>query len=150
MRSRFKFTTFTLRSRDQRSNWMQDGCEFYMHSYMASKGSCFMVSGTIFQNHPLEVGPTQNPETMALQTLTTIGLFYFIMCEDPHEYKIHWNSLWLRARSHMSSHYTWGSGPHYMMLEVCWGRFGHSISFGLSQFPGHGSWLVCEVDSGPH
>jgi hypothetical protein len=24
---------------------------------------------------------------MALQTFTTLGLFYFIMCEDPHEYK---------------------------------------------------------------
>jgi hypothetical protein len=23
--------------------------------------------------------------------------------------KIHWNSIWLRARSHMTSHYTWGS-----------------------------------------
>jgi hypothetical protein len=22
--------------------------------------------------------------------------------------KIHWNSMWLRARSHMTSHYTWG------------------------------------------
>ena len=27
----------------------------------------------------------QNQETMALQTLTTVDLFYFIMCEDPHE-----------------------------------------------------------------
>ena len=23
--------------------------------------------------------------------------------------EIHWNSIWLRARSHMASHYTWGS-----------------------------------------
>jgi hypothetical protein len=28
------------------------------------------------------VGLTQNWETMSLETLTTIGLFYFIMCED--------------------------------------------------------------------
>jgi hypothetical protein len=27
----------------------------------------------------------QNRETMALRTLTTVDLFYFIMCEDPHE-----------------------------------------------------------------
>jgi hypothetical protein len=27
---------------------------------------------------------TQNQETMALRTLTTKGLFYFIMREDPH------------------------------------------------------------------
>ena len=28
---------------------------------------------------------TQNLETMALRTLTTVDLFYFIMGEDPHE-----------------------------------------------------------------
>ena len=45
----------------------------------------FMVTWTIFKNHLLEVGLTQNQETMALRTLTTVDLFYFIMCEDPHE-----------------------------------------------------------------
>ena len=78
---------FTLHLRDQRSMWMQDGCKVYMDSYMASNGSCFMVTWTIFKNHLLEVGLTQNWETMTLQTLTTVDLFYFIMCEDPHEYK---------------------------------------------------------------
>ena len=38
-----------------------------------------------FKNHLLEVGLTQNQEIMALRTLTTVGLFYFIMCEDLHE-----------------------------------------------------------------
>ena len=64
---------------------MQDGCKVYMDSYMASNGSCFMVTWTISKNHLLEVGLTQNRETMALRTLTTVGLFYFIMCEDPRE-----------------------------------------------------------------
>ena len=63
---------------------MQDGCKVYMGSYMASNGSCFMVTGIIFKNHLLEVGLTQNRETMTLQTLTTVDLFYFIMVEDPH------------------------------------------------------------------
>ena len=27
----------------------------------------------------------------------------------PKWIEIHWNSIWLRARSHMTSHYTWGS-----------------------------------------
>ena len=31
-----------------------------------------------------------------------------------------------------------------MMLEVCWNGL-WTLSFGLSQFHGHGSWLVCEV-----
>ena len=63
---------------------MQDGCEVYMDFYMASNGSCFLVTWTIFKNHLLEVGLTQNQETMALRTLTTIDLFYLIMREDPH------------------------------------------------------------------
>ena len=33
----------------------------------------------------MEVGLTQNLDTMALQALTTIGLFYFIMRKDLHE-----------------------------------------------------------------
>jgi len=51
-----------------------------MDSYMASNGSCF-------KNHLLEVWPTQNRETIALRTLTTVDLFYLIMCEDLHEEK---------------------------------------------------------------
>ena len=61
---------------------MQDGCEVDLDSYMASNGSCFMVTWTIFKNRLLEVGLTQNRQTMAL---TTVGEFYFIMCEDPCE-----------------------------------------------------------------
>ena len=64
---------------------MQDGCKVYMDSYMTSNGSCFMVTWTVFKNHMLEVGLTQNWETKALRMLTAVRLFYFIMCEDPHE-----------------------------------------------------------------
>jgi hypothetical protein len=76
---------FTLRLRDQRSTWMQGGCKVYMDSYMTSNGSCFMVTWTIFKHRLLEVGLIQNQETMTLQTLTTVDLFHFIMCEDPYE-----------------------------------------------------------------
>jgi hypothetical protein len=58
--------------------------------------------------------------------------------------EIHWNSIWLSAWSPMASHYTWGLWPHYTILEVCWDGL-WTLSFGLSQFHGHGSWLVCEV-----
>jgi hypothetical protein len=60
---------------------------YYVDSYMASSGSYFMVTWTVFKNRLLEVGLTQNPETMAFRMLTTVDSFYFIMCEDPHEYK---------------------------------------------------------------
>jgi hypothetical protein len=78
-------SSFTLRLRDQQCMWMQDGCKVCMDFYMASNGSCFMVTWIIFKDRLLEVGLVQNQEIMALQTLTTFGLFYFIMCEDPHE-----------------------------------------------------------------
>ena len=41
---------------------MQDGCNVYMDSCMASNGLCFMVTWTLFKNHVLEVGLTQNWE----------------------------------------------------------------------------------------
>ena len=43
-----------------------------MDSHMASNGSCFMVTWTIFKTHLLEVGLTQNQKTMALRTLTLV------------------------------------------------------------------------------
>ena len=76
---------FTLRLRDQRIMCLQDGCKVYMDSYMALNGSCLMVTWTIFKNHLSEVGLTQNRQTMEFQTLTTVALFPFNMCRDPHE-----------------------------------------------------------------
>jgi hypothetical protein len=61
---------------------MQDGCKLYTDSYMASNGSCFMVTWNIFKNHFLKVGLTQNRETMTLRNLTTVYLSYFIICEE--------------------------------------------------------------------
>ena len=37
-----------------------------------------------FQKPPLEGRPYKNRETMALETLITIGLFYYVMYEDLH------------------------------------------------------------------
>ena len=76
---------------------MQDGCKVYMDSSMASIGTCFMVSWIIFENNLLDVGLTQNWKTMALQMLTTVGLFCIIMCEDLHEYRFI-ETIWLMAR----------------------------------------------------
>ena len=75
----------TLCSRDQLNMWVQNGCKVYMDSYMASNGSSFMVTWTSYENHLLEIGLTQNRETMALGTLITVDLFNFIMCENPHD-----------------------------------------------------------------
>ena len=57
----------------------------YMDSYMASNGPYFVVIWTIFKNHLLEVGLTQNQEIIALRMLTAINLFYSVMREDPRD-----------------------------------------------------------------
>jgi hypothetical protein len=44
-----------------------------------------MVTWITFKNHFLKVGLTQGWEIMTLRMFTTIGLFYFIMCEDMYE-----------------------------------------------------------------
>ena len=56
---------FTLCLRYHRSMWMHDGCKVYMDSYMASNGSCFMVTWTTFKDHLLEVGLTLQRMNMA-------------------------------------------------------------------------------------
>ena len=81
-----------------------------------------MVTRIIFKNHLSEVGLTQNRETMALRTLTTIDLFYFIVVWGPTRIEIHWNSIWLRDRSHMTSHYTRGSVTKLDDFEGVLGR----------------------------
>jgi hypothetical protein len=75
--SRSMFALNRLCLSNQRNMRMQDGCKVYMDSYVASNGSCFMVTWIIFRNHLLEVGLTHNWETMALRTLTTVDLLYF-------------------------------------------------------------------------
>ena len=118
---------FTLCSRDQRSMWMQDGCKVYMHSYLASNRSCFMVTWIILKNRLLEVGLTKNRETMAFPMLTTVDLFYLIMCEDPHEHNfIEIAFGW--GPSHIWLHTTLKSlCPHYMILKVSRMAFGHFL-----------------------
>ena len=85
---------------DVKSTWIR---------YMTSNGSCFAVTWILFKNHLLEVGLTQNRETTALWTRTTCWFILFYHVWGPTWREIHWNSIWLRAWSYITSHYTWGS-----------------------------------------
>ena len=59
---------------------MQEGCKVDVDSYMASNGSWFIVTSTVFRNLFLEIGLlTQNQETMALRMQTIVDLFYFLI-----------------------------------------------------------------------
>ena len=65
---------------------MEDGCKVYMESFLRGIER-IMFHGHLdyFQkNHLLEVGRTRDRKTMALRTLITVDLVYFIMSEDLH------------------------------------------------------------------
>ena len=79
-----------------------------MDSYVALNGSCFMVTWTNFKNHLSEVGLTQNRDTMVLWNARNRRFILFYHVLGPAWIKIHWNSIWLRAQSRMTSHYIWG------------------------------------------
>jgi hypothetical protein len=98
-----KFTSHysTVLLRHQQSMRTRDGCKVDMDSYVASDGSCFMVTWI----HFLEVGLRQNRETHGFHNCCFI-LFYHVWGLAWIE--VHWHSVWLRAWSHMTSHYTWG------------------------------------------
>jgi hypothetical protein len=87
---------------------MQDRCKVYTVSYMASNGSCFMVTWIICKNTLLEGGVIQTGDHGTRNAHNRcFSLFHDMWA--PTWIEIHWNSMWLRARSHMTSHYTWGS-----------------------------------------
>jgi hypothetical protein len=64
---------------------MQGGCKVYMDGTWHPMDHVSWSLGLFFKNRLLEVGLTQNRETMALRTMTTVDLFYYIMCEDMNE-----------------------------------------------------------------
>ena len=129
---------FTLHLRDQQRMWMQDdGCKVYMASYMAPNGSCFMITWIIFKNHLL--GGMPNTKLGDHGTPNADDCWFILLYHvwRPAWMEIHWNSIRLRARSHMTSHYTWGSvttlhdfggvlgwplGTFFWALTISWSR----------------------------
>ena len=64
--------------------------------------------GLVSKNHLLEVSLTQTRRSWHSERLKSlIYLIYHV--GGPACLEIHWNNIWLRAWSHMASHYTWGS-----------------------------------------
>ena len=77
---------FTPRLRDQWNEYVNARWMWSVHGFLHGiEWITFHGHSDYFKTHLLEVGQTQNRETMALWTLTSIDVFYFIMCEDQHE-----------------------------------------------------------------
>jgi hypothetical protein len=118
---------YTLHLRGQRSMWMQDGCKVYMDSYVASNGSWFMVTWIIFKNNLLDVDLTQLGDQSTLNVHNHWFIWFYHVWE-PTWIEMHWNSIWLRARWHMTSHYTWRSVTILHDFWRCIGTaFGHFL-----------------------
>jgi hypothetical protein len=80
-----------------------------MDSYMASNGSCFMVTWIIFQKPPFGGRPNTKVGDLGTPNARNRWFILFYHVWGPAWIKIHWNGIWLRAQSHTTSNYTWGS-----------------------------------------
>ena len=97
------------------TNGMQDGCRVYMDSHMASNASCFMVTWTTFKTH-LGGRPNTKPKNHGTPNARNRWFILLFHVWGPTWMGIHWNKIWLRARSRITLECPW---PHYMILEVC-------------------------------
>ena len=97
-----------------------------------------------FRKAPLGGRPSTKPGDHGTLNAHNRWFILFYRVWGPTWIETRWNNIWLRAQSHMTSHYTWGSVTTLHNLEVCWDGL-WTLSFGLSQFHGHRSWVVCEV-----
>ena len=61
------------------------------------------------KNHLLEVRPNTKLGDHGTFDAHSCWFLLFYQVWGPAWIEIHWNSSWLRARSHMTSHYTWAS-----------------------------------------
>ena len=61
-----------------------------------------------FQKPPLGGRPNTKPGDHGTPNAHNRWFILFYHVWGPTWIEIHWNSIWLRARSHMTSHYTWG------------------------------------------
>ena len=69
----------------------------------------FVVTWTVFENHLLEVGLIQKPGDHGTPDVHTCWFILFYHVWGLASMKSYRNSIQLRVRSHMASHYTWGS-----------------------------------------
>ena len=124
--------------------WMQDGRNGFLH------GTKWIVfHGHL--NYPQKAPLGGRPNTkLAYHGTPNAHTRWFILLSHvwgPTWIEIHWNCIWLRVRSHMTSQYTWGSATTL-----------HDFGGGLGMAFGHFFWaltiwwsrLLARVWSGPH
>jgi hypothetical protein len=125
------------------ARWMQS-----LHGFVHGiQWIMFHVHLDCFQKPPLGGRPNTKPEDHDTPNAHHRRFTLIHHAWKPAWIKLHWNSIWLRARSHMTSHDT---REFVATLTWCWRFVGTAfwtLSFGLSQFPR--SRLLARVWSGP-
>ena len=114
-KAKFYQVCFMICWRDQRSEWMQDGCNIYIDSYMASNGWSFLSTWTIVDNRLLETKKLGRPWHSECPQPLIYSIM--IMCENPHE------------QNFIEMAFGWGPGQVWLhaILEVPWP---HEMSLG--------------------
>ena len=121
---------------DVKSTWIPTGPQ---------NGSCFMVTSTMFKNHLLEVRPNTKPRDHGILNAHNCWFTLF-----HHVCKLTWIKIPLQQHL-VEGPVTYGFTIHLGVRDhttwfrrCLWDNL-WTLSFGLSQFHGHGSRLVCEV-----
>ena len=100
-----------------------------------------------FQKPPFGGRPTTKLGDHGTPNAHNCWYILFYHAWGPAWIEIHWNSIWLRARSHMTSHFTW-------RLVTTKHDFGGVLGESLDTFFGalkiSWSWLLAHVWSGPN
>ena len=100
---------FTLRLRDQRSMWMKDGCKVHTDSLHGINWIMFHGHLDYFQKPPLKTKPNTKPGDHGTPSTHNRWFNVIYHVRGSAWIKYHWNSIWLKAWSYMTSHHTWRS-----------------------------------------
>ena len=100
-----------------------------------------------FQKPPLGGRPNTKPGDHGTPNAHNRWFILFYHVWGPAWIEIHWNSIWLRARSHMTSHYTWGSMTTLHDFE---GVLGWPLDTFFWALTISWSWLLARVWSSPN
>ena len=100
-----------------------------------------------FQKPPLGSRPNTKPGDHGTPNAHNHWFILFYHVWGSAWIEIHWNSIWLKARSHMASHYTWGSVTTLHDVGGVLGRHLDTFFWALTI-----SWsrLLTRVWSGPY
>ena len=124
--------------------WMQDGCNVYMVVMFHGHFDYFQKKRKIEKKTSFGCRSNTKPGDHGTLNAHNRWFILFDHVRGSAWIEIHWNRIWLRARSHTTSHYTRGSVTTRHDFERVLGRPLHTFFWALTiSWSRH--WLMCEV-----